>query len=126
MRLYPQRMGRPAQTIIATVLNMRAPGMPMMKMPIFVWTWFITAFLLIAVMPVLAGTVTMMLTKILVIALLFFVIYSLGSGLYYLLNDQGKSTRVVKALSWRIGISLVLFIFLMVGFYAGWMTPHVM
>jgi cytochrome c oxidase subunit 1 len=51
-----------AINIIATVLNMRAPGMTLMKMPMFVWTWFITAFLLIAVMPVLAGVVTMMLT----------------------------------------------------------------
>ena len=41
---------------------MRAPGMTMMKMPLFVWTWCITAFLLIAVMPVLAGAVTMLLT----------------------------------------------------------------
>ena len=48
--------------IIATILNMRAPGMTLMKMPLFVWTWLITAFLLIAVMPVLAGAVTMMLT----------------------------------------------------------------
>jgi cytochrome c oxidase subunit 1 len=51
-----------AINIIATVLNMRAPGMTLKKMPLFVWTWFITAFLLIAVMPVLAGAVTMMLT----------------------------------------------------------------
>jgi cytochrome c oxidase subunit 1 len=43
-------------------MNMRAPGMSYMKMPMFVWTWFITAFLLIMVMPVLAGVVTMMLT----------------------------------------------------------------
>jgi cytochrome c oxidase subunit 1 len=48
--------------IITTILNMRAPGMPMMKMPLFVWTWLITAYLLIAVMPVLAGAVTMTLT----------------------------------------------------------------
>jgi cytochrome c oxidase subunit 1 len=48
--------------LTAAVLNMRAPGMTLMKMPLFVWTWFITAFLLIAVMPVLAGAVTMMLT----------------------------------------------------------------
>jgi cytochrome c oxidase subunit 1 len=41
---------------------MRAPGMTLMKMPLFVWTWLITAFLLIAVMPVLAGAVTMLLT----------------------------------------------------------------
>ncbi len=38
--------------IITTLLNMRAPGMTMMKMPMFCWTWLITAYLLIAVMPV--------------------------------------------------------------------------
>src|SRR5450631_698454 len=48
--------------IIVTILNMRAPGMTLMKMPLFCWTWLITAYLLIAVMPVLAGAVTMLLT----------------------------------------------------------------
>ena len=51
-----------AINIIATIMNLRAPGMTYMKMPLFVWTWFITAYLLIAVMPVLAGAVTMLLT----------------------------------------------------------------
>ena len=51
-----------AINVIVTVFNMRAPGMTMMKLPLFVWTWVITAFLLIMVMPVLAGVVTMMLT----------------------------------------------------------------
>jgi cytochrome c oxidase subunit 1 len=51
-----------AINIIATVINMRAPGVDLLKMPIFVWTWLITAFLIIAVMPVLAGAVTMLLT----------------------------------------------------------------
>src|SRR5690606_33825245 len=51
-----------AINIIATVINMRAPGMALMRMPLFVWTWLITAFLIIAVMPVLAGAVTMVLT----------------------------------------------------------------
>ena len=50
--------------IITTILNMRAPGMTLMKMPLFVWSWLITAYLLIAVMPVLAGTVTMRLMDI--------------------------------------------------------------
>jgi cytochrome c oxidase subunit 1 len=53
-----------AINIIVTILNLRAPGMTMMKMPLFVWTWFITAYLLVAVMPVLAGVVTMMLMDI--------------------------------------------------------------
>jgi cytochrome c oxidase subunit 1 len=37
-----------AINIIVTILNMRAPGMTLMKMPLFVWTWLITAYLLIA------------------------------------------------------------------------------
>lgn len=53
-----------AINIIVTIFNMRAPGMKMMDMPLFVWTWLITAFLLIAVMPVLAAVVTMMLMDI--------------------------------------------------------------
>jgi len=51
-----------AINVIVTIWNMRAPGMTWMKMPLFVWTWFITAFLLIMVMPVLATVVTMVLT----------------------------------------------------------------
>jgi cytochrome c oxidase subunit 1 len=51
-----------AINIVVTVLNMRAPGMTLLRMPLFVWTWLITAFLLIAAMPVLAGAVTMLLT----------------------------------------------------------------
>ncbi|MEM7400698.1 MAG: cytochrome c oxidase subunit I [Pseudomonadota bacterium] len=51
-----------AINVVATILNMRAPGMTLMRMPLFVWTWLITAYLLIAVMPVLAGGVTMLLT----------------------------------------------------------------
>ncbi len=51
-----------AINVIATILNMRAPGMNLMKMPMFAWTWLITAFLLLSVMPVLAGAVTMVLT----------------------------------------------------------------
>lgn len=50
-----------AINIVVTILNMRAPGMSLMKMPMFAWTWLITAYLLIAVMPVLAGAVTMLL-----------------------------------------------------------------
>lgn len=50
-----------ALNIVVTIFNMRAPGMTWLKMPLFVWSWLVTAFLLLAVMPVLAGCVTMML-----------------------------------------------------------------
>src|SRR3989338_7919166 len=50
-----------AINIIATIINLRAPGMTWMRLPLFVWTWFITAFLLIGAMPVFAGVVTMVL-----------------------------------------------------------------
>lgn len=46
--------------IIVTIFNMRTPGMSLMKMPIFVWSWLITAFLLIAVFPVLVGGALML------------------------------------------------------------------
>ena len=50
-----------AINIITTILNLRAPGLSLMKMPMFCWTWLNTAYLLIAVMPVLAAAVTMIL-----------------------------------------------------------------
>jgi cytochrome c oxidase subunit 1 len=43
-------------------MNMRAPGVTLLRMPLFCWTWLITAYLLILAMPVLAGAVTMLLT----------------------------------------------------------------
>lgn len=51
-----------AINVVVTIMNMRAPGMSLLKMPMFVWSWLITAYLLVAVMPVLAGAVTMLLT----------------------------------------------------------------
>ena len=51
-----------AINIIVTILNMRAPGMTLMKMPMFCWSWLITAYLLIATLPVFAGAITLTLT----------------------------------------------------------------
>ena len=47
---------------ITTILNMRAPGMTMFKMPLFVWAVFVTVWLLVLSLPVLAGALTMLLT----------------------------------------------------------------
>jgi cytochrome c oxidase subunit 1 len=51
-----------AINFVTTILNMRAPGMRLFSMPLFVWGEFVTAILLILVVPVLAGAVTMLLT----------------------------------------------------------------
>ncbi|WP_218460404.1 cytochrome c oxidase subunit I [Rickettsia sp. TH2014] len=48
--------------LIVTIFNMRAPGMGLFKMPLFVWSILVTAFLIILAMPVLGGAITMLLT----------------------------------------------------------------
>ncbi|KTC99614.1 twin transmembrane helix small protein [Legionella erythra] len=63
-------------------------------------------------------------TKVVIILAMLIILISLGSGLFFLIRDEGKTTRTVKALSWRIGLSLALFIFLIVAFSLGWIQPH--
>ncbi len=62
--------------------------------------------------------------KILIIVFLITIVYSLGSALYYLVKDHGEGDRTVKRLTWRIGLSLVLFLFLWLANYLGWVEPN--
>ncbi len=62
--------------------------------------------------------------KAILILLLIFILFSLGSALYFLIHDEGNSDRIVKALTWRIGLSLLLFLFLLIAFAMGWIAPH--
>lgn len=57
--------------------------------------------------------------KILVILFIVFIISSLGSALYFLVKDKGGSERTVKALTVRVGLSVGLFLLLMLGYYFG-------
>jgi len=57
--------------------------------------------------------------KIVVILFLIAIVASLGSALFFLVTDQGKSKRTVKALAVRVGLSLTLFLLLMAGYYFG-------
>jgi hypothetical protein len=57
--------------------------------------------------------------KILVILFLLVILGSLASALYYLIRDKGHSDRTVRALTWRIGLSITLFVLLMAGYYIG-------
>ncbi|PSJ18419.1 DUF2909 domain-containing protein [Nitrosomonas supralitoralis] len=52
--------------------------------------------------------------KIFAAVLFLLILYSLGSALYYMYKDKGHSTRMVKSLSIRIGLSLFLFIIMMI------------
>jgi len=57
--------------------------------------------------------------RIFVALLLVLILFSLLSGLVYLIRDRGHGERAVKALTWRIGLSIALFLVLLAGHYLG-------
>ena len=65
-----------------------------------------------------------MLLKIAVIVFLLVILYCLGSGLYYLIKEGRDSVAMVKALTWRITISITLFLLLLLAYAIGWIAPH--
>jgi hypothetical protein len=64
--------------------------------------------------------------KYLVIVILGLIVISLGKALFHLSSSKpGDSAKMVKALSWRIGLSVFLFVLLLVAHAQGWIAPQV-
>ena len=61
--------------------------------------------------------------KILVALAFLLIIGSLASALVFLMRDKGKSNRTVHALALRVGFSILLFIFLLIANWMGWIQP---
>jgi hypothetical protein len=59
-----------------------------------------------------------------VIAMLILIVASLGSAAVFMVRDRSSSSRMVKALAWRVGLSVALFLVLMLGYYFGLFKPH--
>lgn len=65
-----------------------------------------------------------MLVTILILLALAAIVVSLGSALVFLMRDDGRSRRTANALTWRIGLSIVLFGLIMLGIASGVIEPH--
>lgn len=62
--------------------------------------------------------------KILIVGLLFAIIGSLGQALFAMSSGPGNSTRMVRALTVRVGLSVALFALLLLSWHFGWMEPQ--
>lgn len=65
-----------------------------------------------------------MMVKVLIVLVLAAILASLGSSLFYLNKDRGDSRRMVRALTVRISLSVMLFLLLLVAYFAGLIQPH--
>jgi protein-S-isoprenylcysteine O-methyltransferase Ste14 len=63
-------------------------------------------------------------TTIVIFILLAAILYNLGAGLYFMMTDRGSTNRTVKALTWRIGLSVLLILLVIVGILLGIIKPH--
>jgi hypothetical protein len=62
--------------------------------------------------------------RILIVVLLGCIVASLGKAMFHLSSGPEDSARTVQALTFRIGLSIALFILLFIAWYAGGITPH--
>jgi hypothetical protein len=59
-----------------------------------------------------------------IVAMLGLIVYNLGAGLFYMITDKGTTDRTVKALTWRIGLSIALIAMVSLGIATGIVQPH--
>ncbi len=62
--------------------------------------------------------------KILIVVFLIAIVWNLGAGMYYMMTDKGSSDRTVKALTRRIGLSILLIVLIIIGMATGIIQPH--
>jgi len=62
--------------------------------------------------------------KIIIVLMFIGIVVSLASGLFYLVHDKSDSRRTLRALTWRVGLSVGLFAFLMLLIATGVIQPH--
>jgi hypothetical protein len=64
------------------------------------------------------------LARLLIVAVLIAIIGSLGSALYQLSSGTGDSKKMLRALTWRVGLSVALFLLLLLAWRMGFIHPH--
>ena len=62
--------------------------------------------------------------KVIIIVCLVGIVASLSTGLFHLVSDKGKSKQMVRALTVRIVLSVILFLFLVLAWWQGWIGPQ--
>ena len=62
--------------------------------------------------------------KLIIIVFLAAILYNLGAGLYYMMVDKGENNRMVRSLTWRIGLSVALIVLVILGIWTGVIKPH--
>ncbi len=65
-----------------------------------------------------------MLSKVLILLFLAAIVYNLGAGLYFMISDKGGSDRMLKALTRRIGLSVLLIVLVILAIATGLIKPH--
>jgi len=65
-----------------------------------------------------------MLGTVLIVVFFIAIVYNLGAGLYFMMTDKGQTDRTLRALTRRIGLSVLLILLVILGIWMGIIKPH--